>query len=297
VRSNLEERSAAATLRQAPRRYGAWLARTVRALESAACALGGRALYRRRHLRHGAFGVRREALVVPGLASELEGLCCVQLSDLHAGPYLRAGDLRDVVEAVNAEAPDLVFVTGDLISRGWRDAEALVGDLAGLRPRLAALAVFGNHDYRERKEGEIERLLAGAGVRVLRNRCARFQLGGAGLAVVGLEDLEEARYVDPQAARAGVRAGDLELALCHHPAGGPVLARPGCAAVFSGHTHGGQLDLPGLGGFGPAHPGARLRLGATTLFVNRGLGTIALPLRLGAPTEVLVVRLRAEGGP
>ena len=75
--------------------------------------LGGRALYRRRHLRHGAFEVRREELFVPGLAPELEGLCCVQLSDLHAGPFLRAGDLRDVVEAAQTEAPDLVFVNTD----------------------------------------------------------------------------------------------------------------------------------------------------------------------------------------
>lgn len=264
----------------------------MRAFERGAVALGGHALYRRRHLRRGAFEVRREELVLPDLAPELEGLCCVQLSDLHAGPFLGEGDLGDVVDALNAEAPDLVFVTGDLITRDWRDASALVGDLGRMRPRLGALAVFGNHDYRNRLETELERLLGDAGVRVLRNRSARFQLGPSAVSVVGLEDLEESRYVDLQAARAGVRPGDLELALCHHPAGGPRLARPGCAAVFSGHTHGGQFDLPGLRGVGPAHPGLRLRLGATTLFVNRGLGTLGLPLRIGAPTEILCLRLR-----
>jgi predicted MPP superfamily phosphohydrolase len=269
----------------------------VRTFERLAVGLGGRALYRRRHLRRGAFAVRRVDLVVAGLPVELAGLCCVQLSDLHAGPFLRAGDLRDAVAATNAESPDLVFVTGDLITHDWRDARELVDDLGALRPRLGSLAVFGNHDYHGRQESEIARLLAGAGVRVLRNESARFELGRACVAVVGLEDLEEARSVDAAAARAALRAGDVELVLCHHPAGGPVLARPGCAAVFSGHTHGGQLDLPGLRALGPAHPGLRVELGPTTLLVNRGLGTIGMPLRIHAPSEILCVRLRAGAAP
>lgn len=264
----------------------------MRALERGASGLGGRAAYRRRHLRHGTFEVRREELCDPGLPIDLDGLCCVQLSDLHAGPFLRAGDLRDVVAAANAEDPDLVFVTGDLITHDWHDARELQDDLSKLRARLGVLAVFGNHDYRGRMEGEIARLLEDAGVRVLRNTCARFARGAACVAVVGLEDLEEARQVDLAAARADLRPGDVELALCHHPAGGPALARSGCLAVFSGHTHGGQLDLPGLRGPGPAHPGLRVELGPTTLFVHRGLGTIGLPLRIQAPTELLCVRLR-----
>lgn len=269
----------------------------VRAVERVAVGLGGHALYRLLHLRRGAFEMRRVDLRIAHLPAELEGLCCVQLSDLHAGPFLRAGDLRDAVAAANAESPDLVFVTGDLITHDWRDARELVGDLGGLRARLGCLAVFGNHDYHGRHEAEIARLLEGAGVRVLRNSNVRFQLGQACVAVVGLEDLEEARSVDVAAARAGLRPGDVELVLCHHPSGGPVLARPGCAAVFSGHTHGGQLDLPGLRGVGPAHPGLRLDLGPTTLLVNRGLGTIGMPLRFRAPSELLCVRLRASESP
>lgn len=284
----------AATLRQTPRRYGAWRGRLVSAVERLAIGLGGHALYRRRHLRRGAFLVRRVELRVPGLPRALEGLCCVQLSDLHAGPFLRRGDLRDVVDAVQAEAPDLLFLTGDLITHDWRDAEELVDDLGRLRPRLGSLAVFGNHDYRGRKEGEIARLLASAGVRVLRNEAARFPVADAVVAVVGLEDLEESKAVDLAQARRGLEPGDVELVLCHHPAGGPALARAGCVAVFSGHTHGGQLDLPLLGALGPAHPGSSVDLGTTRLLVNRGLGTIGSPLRFRAPTEILVVRLRGE---
>lgn len=287
----------AATLRQTPRRYGAWRGRLVGAVERLAVGLGGHALYRRRHLRRGAFLVRRVELSVPGLPPALEGLCCAQLSDLHAGPFLRSGDLRDVVDAVQAEAPDFVFLTGDLITHDWRDAEALIADLGALRPRLGTLAVFGNHDYRGRMEGEIARLLASVGVRVLRNEGVRFPVADAYVAVVGLEDLEESRSVEVELARMGLQPEDVELVLCHHPAGGPALARPRCAAVFSGHTHGGQLDLPVLGTLGPAHPGLSVALGSTRLLVNRGLGTIGAPLRFRAPSEILVVRLRGAAQP
>lgn len=281
-------------LRQAPRRHSDARLAFVSALERVSRACGGRSLYRRRHLSRGRFQVRHEELPVRGLAPELEGLTCVALSDLHAGPFLRAGDLRDVVRVVRELEPDLVFLTGDLITHRWDDALELLDDLAGLRARLAVLAVFGNHDYRGREEARIVEAFAQSGVEFLRNAARRFELGRSAVTVVGLEDLEEARVVDLAAARSAVRPGDVELVLCHNPGGGPGLARRGCVAVFSGHTHGGQLDLPWARRAGPPHPGARVRLGETTLLVNRGLGTIGLPLRVGAPTEVLVARLARE---
>jgi predicted MPP superfamily phosphohydrolase len=275
-------------LRQAPRRYSSIRLAALRAASGLARLCGGRRLYRRRHLRAGRFQVRRESIRVVGLAPPLEGLRCVQLSDLHAGPFLGRGDLSEVVAAANAERPDLVFLTGDLISSDWREALEVLGDLERLEARLSVLGVFGNHDYHGRLEARIAEAYAERGIAFLRNDARRFEVGGAGLAVVGLEDLEEGKAVDLAAARAGVLPGDLELVLCHHPAGALRLARAGCAAVFSGHTHGGQLDLRGLRGLGPAHPGLRLQLGPTTLIVSRGLGTVGLPLRVAAPTDIVV---------
>jgi predicted MPP superfamily phosphohydrolase len=227
------------------------------------------------------------------LPRALQGLRCVQLSDLHAGPCLGPGDLSDVVDSVNALEADFVFLTGDLISTAWTEALEILDDLARIRARVAALGVFGNHDYHGRNEGRIAEAYAQRGIRFLRNECARFELGGAGVAVVGLEDLEEAKAVDLERARRGVLPGDLELVLCHNPLGALRLARPGCAAVFSGHTHGGQLSLPVLWRFGPGHPGLRVRLGPTTLIVSRGLGTVGLPFRLGAPTDFVAAIFQA----
>jgi len=287
--------SAASDLRTTPRRYSAARGGIVRTMGALAGLSGGRARYRRRHLGSGRFVTRQETLHVRGLPPALQALRCVQLSDLHAGPYLGPGGLSDVVDSVNALEPDFVFLTGDLISTEWTDALEILGDLARLRPRIAALGAFGNHDYHGRNEGRIAEAYGQRGIRFLRNECARFERGGATVAVVGLEDLEEAKTVDLERARSAVQPGDLELVLCHNPLGALRLARPGCAAVFSGHTHGGQLSLPLLWRFGPAHPGLRVELGPTTLILSRGLGTVGVPFRFGARTDIVAVTFQAAG--
>ena len=290
------ERTSNRDSRRPPRRFSDARIRFFSALERSARSLGGRGHYRRRHLKAGRFQVREELLQVPGLPSGLEGFCVVHISDLHAGPFLGAGDLVEVVRAANEVRPDLVFLTGDLITHGWHDAMIVLDDLAELRPRLASLAVFGNHDYRGREEGKIELAFAERGIRFLRNTSWIHDTGAGVLSVVGLEDLEEARWIDVETARAGTESADVELALSHNPWGGPLMASGRCAAVFSGHTHGGQVNLPGARGLGPAHPGSRVRLGPTTLIVSRGLGCIGLPLRVGAPAEIVVARLSRGPG-
>jgi hypothetical protein len=286
----------AAAARVAPRRKPRlWLALGY-AVEVGCALCGGRRFYRARHLAPGRFELRHERVEVPHLPRALEGLRIAQLSDLHAGRFLGPGDLRAVVEAVNELEVDLVVLTGDYISHHWSDALRLAPDLARLRPRLGAFAVFGNHDYRDRAEGRIAECFAGVGVRVLRNECVRLECGGAHLALVGVEDLEEAKRLDPAAARAELRAGDVEVLLCHNPLGAERLARPGCALILSGHTHGVQIDLPFLRRIGPPHPGDRRRVGATTAITSRGLGVVGLPLRLGSRAEVVVIDLHGAGG-
>ena len=88
------------------------------------------------------------------------------------------------------------------------------------------------------------------------------------------------------AARGDIAREDAESLLSAH-----LEARERCIAVLSGHTHGTQLDLPLLRRAGPAHPGLRVPFGPTTLIVSRGLGAIGLPLRWGAPAEVVIVNV------
>ena len=277
------------SMRVAPRRFSDGRVRLFRTVERLAALAGGRRFYRRAFLAPGRFRVRRERIEHPALPAALDGYRVAHLSDLHAGSFLGTGDLRHVVDAVNRAEPHLVAQTGDLITRDWREALTVLDDLARLRARDGVLAVFGNHDYRGRQEQRIADAYAARGIRFLRNACVRLD---SGLCVVGLEDLEEGRVVDLAAARADVRPGDVELVLCHNPLGARGLAREGCLAVLSGHTHGNQMDLPLLRRLGPDHPGERVEHGPTTLVVNHGLGVVGFPLRVGAPAEVVELELR-----
>ncbi|MDA1264302.1 MAG: metallophosphoesterase [Planctomycetota bacterium] len=274
----------------APRRFG-WGRRALfRLVERACVALGGRALYRRRCLDR--LETREEVLDVPGLHSDLEGLTLGHLSDIHAGAFLRRGDLRTLVRRLEELAPDVIAITGDLCVHRVDEAFEVLDELTAYRPPLGTFAVFGNHDYKQRREGELVQRLSERGVVVLRNAGVRVPVGGAVLALTGIEDLEEGKVVDPVAARADLEPGDLEIMLCHNAGGAPHLARPGCAAILSGHSHGGQIDLPILRWLGPPHPGVRVPLGPTQLIVSRGIGALGVPLRVGAPAEIVLVRLR-----
>ncbi len=282
-------------LRAQVRRHGAGFLAFADALEALCGLAGGRLWYRKRYLARDRIVLRQERIEVRGLPSGLDGLRIAHLSDLHAGRFLRAGDLAGVVEAVNAQEPDVIALTGDYISHHWSDVLPLVADLGRLRSRLGTFAVFGNHDYRDRQEQRIVDAFAEAGVRFLRNSSVRLTCGEGVLALTGLEDLEESKCIDLAAARAGLEPGDVEVLLCHNPQAAQSLARTSCAAVLSGHTHGTQIDLPWLRRLGPAHPGLRIEYGPTTSIVSRGIGVVALPLRIGSPAEVVIVELAAGG--
>lgn len=279
-------------LRQPVRRLSLGRRRTFELFQLMTRALGGRRFYRWRHLSPGGFRVRHERVALPPEMSEWAGFRIVQFSDLHAGPFLGAGDLAHVVDASNALEPDLVAITGDLLSEVPEEAFELIGDLSRLRARDGVWGVFGNHDYRQRREGEIAaRYAAEAGVRFLRDEHVLLERGGQALALVGLEDLEEARVSDYGRAVEGLDPATRRIVLCHHPAAGAALAGPDVLAVLSGHTHGHQIDLPLVRRLAPPHPGDRRDLGSTVALTSRGLGALGVPLRLRSPAELVLLEL------
>lgn len=279
--------------RQAPRRHSKLRLFVFKAAESAMRALGGRRIYRRLNLAPGRFQLRPEPVTLPAEAGELDGLVIVQLSDIHAGPFLAAGDLRHVVDAVNALEPDLVVFTGDLISRVADEAWLVLEDLAQIRARHGFFAVFGNHDYRHRREAEIADAFGARGIRFLRNESVRPLGPDSPLVLLGVEDLEEAKHLDVTEPRKQLRPGDFEVVLCHNPGGARALLSPATGLVLSGHTHARQVDLPVLRGLGPHHPGDRIDVDGVPAITTHGLGVIGIPFRVGAPAEVVVIRLVA----
>ncbi len=224
-----------------------------------------------------------------GLPEAFRGFRILQLSDIHHSRYFPLDRVARLVELSNRLQPDLVALTGDFVTYSRASIEPLAEMLGGLEARAGVVAVLGNHDFRV-GASTVERALRRRGIEVLRNRHILLHRGGDTLPVAGVDDF---RYgADPEQALRGIPEGLPTLLLAHNPRLLARLAGYGVSLVLSGHTHGGQVNLPLLGSIYGRSP-ERLRykigwdrLGATQIYVSRGIGTIVLPWRLRCPAEM-----------
>jgi len=250
--------------------------------------------------------------VIPDLGSAFDGYTVAALSDFHhRHPLDDVGWLRHAVDATNAATPDTVALLGDYassfkrapdISRRWY-AEALpamTSELRRLRPRDGVVAVFGNHDYYA-GTGLVQDWLHAIGARLLVNASTCVVRSGGVLRIAGLDDSNEGN-VDPLVG-CELKSQVPTLVLSHDPDGIQQLDRRlRVDAMLAGHTHGGQIVLPWYG--------APLTMSRTCarrsahgwipnprapLLVTRGLGEqLPLPIRIGSPPEIVVLRLRSQ---
>jgi uncharacterized protein len=245
--------------------------------------------------------VRTIEISVPGLGAAFEGYRIAQLSDLHIGglgPRRRAA--RWIARA-NALDVDLVALTGDYVTSGTAFHHDIAAVLTELRARDGVFAVMGNHDYFGDGEPMLT-LLREGGVTMLRNEHRTISRGDDRLVVAGVDDTYTRRD-DIARALEGRDEGLPVVALAHDPQLFRELARRGAAIVLSGHTHWGQLALPfaaervNLSRLSYRYHAGLYHSGASTLYVHPGLGTTGPPVRLGAPPEITVLRLRRAEGP
>jgi uncharacterized protein len=191
--------------------------------------------------------IHRRAMSLPGLGKGLCGARVVHLSDIHCSPLLRQRHLACIVERVNRLDPDFVVITGDFISSSTRYYIRQAGQTLGrLRPRIAALAVLGNHDYglyhptqpiiRGLAEFLTSQLEAG-GIRVLTNERTTFRRKGATLHFAGIGEFWTPHY-RPKRVLGSIPGGEPTVALVHNPDAAPYLADLGAHYVLAGHTHG-----------------------------------------------------------
>jgi predicted MPP superfamily phosphohydrolase len=229
------------------------------------------------------------------LPAALEGLKIVHLTDIHHSLFTPIEDVERVVHLANRLEPDVVALTGDYVTLSpayiWPAARVL----GKLRARRGIFAVLGNHDFQVDAH-EMTRALRAERIRVLRNSRYPIRAGGKTLWFLGVDDLWWDSDDLPAALRA-VPARDPKVLLCHNPRGIWQASEHGIDLVLSGHTHGGQVRLPGLGSLYRSKLGERFvegwnHLNGTQIYVSRGIGKVVVPLRLGCPPEIACLRLR-----
>lgn len=271
------------------------------AVSSAFLIGGGSSIYGALVGRHD-YVVEEVPVRLAGLSRAFDGFSIVQLSDLHIGQFVHDAELAAAEELVRRARADLIVLTGDLVDHDPRFAERLGRFARRLEPlaRHGVAAVSGNHDYYAGIDPVVDALRRG-GARVLRNEALVLGDPGAGIALLGVDDVRAPRFGEhgPDVARAvdalpnlGGRiapARDLpRVLLCHNPvyfesAQGQV------GLQLSGHTHGGQVNplvRPADWVLRHGWIAGLYEAQGSRLYVNRGFGTAGPPARVGAPPEV-----------
>lgn len=238
-------------------------------------------------------------LPVPNLHPDLEGLRIAQISDLHVSPYLSVREAGRVVDMTNELRPQLIFVTGDLITEAGDPLDDTILELARLRADAGVLGCLGNHEVYARCRNRETALCARQGIGILRGQARQLRFGKGILNVAGV-DFQS--FSDKPQYLAGaerlVVPGTTNLLLSHNPDVFPVAVRKGYDAMLAGHTHGGQVTVEILNRtanfarFFTPYVAGLYRLEGRSCYVNAGIGTIAVPFRIGAPPEISLFRLR-----
>ena len=226
------------------------------------------------------------------LPPELVGLRIGLITDVHRSRWVSADDVSHAVQSLMAERPDLVILGGDYVTWGNR---TYVGPSAeALRPLAAPHGVFGiigNHD----DDHDMPAALVKNGVQMLKDARTRLLIRGAPIDLVGVRFWTK-RGTDIASVSRG--ATGTVILLAHDPRRLAEAAALKIPLVLSGHTHGGQVVLPGVGAIAAQKFPVVAGLGRrdeTTMFVSRGVGTVYVPVRINCPPEVAVLTLQREG--
>lgn len=279
-----------------------FLANTAMAAGSApfvACAYGflfGRVAFEKSFVR----------MKLPRLPREFNGFRIAQLSDIHIGPFMTSSDVRHVVEMTNALRPDLIVLTGDYITWDPSTQYAAVDSLSGLKAPFGIYGCLGNHELWTHTQASITRLFAMRDIKILRQERTPIQVGGENLNLMGV-DFESRGHMGHRGEGYAkhylegvgqlMRPDQVNILLSHNPNTFNRAAKMGIDLSLAGHTHGGQVTLEFISSdLSPArmitpYVEGHFRRPGGQLYVNRGIGTIGVPIRFDAPPEITLFEL------
>ena len=278
-----------------------------RFLTTSGCIAAGAAIYSSEIERHWIDITHRDVFLA-GLPAAFDGFQIAQLSDIHFDEFTEPFFLRDVVNRVNAMKPDAVLITGDFVTlspvskRIFKDAAEHCATILKELECPQRYAVLGNHDIQVGRTVVAE-ALANCSIRLLVNEYLPVERAGRRFWLAGLDDPVNGVPKPEIAIPAAIRnqPGEPIVVMCHAPDFVDNMMRDPAgqtaALMLSGHTHGGQIRLPLIGPlvlptWGKKYVEGWFRFGQLQLHVNRGIGTVGVPMRLDCPPEISFLTLR-----
>jgi len=268
------------------------------------------------------YRIEKVGVPIANLPGSLDGLRIVQLSDIHIGDFMTRENIQRAVEMANELNADLIVLTGDLISSASDPIEDCISELSRLSAPLGIWGCNGNHEVYAQMEDISQKLFQRYGMQLLRQQSAELNWRGNKINLIGV-DYQEGQMFSGGHQRllpgieSLIRKDIPNILLSHDPNTFYRAAASGIELTLAGHTHGGQIRLELLerqlnpaslftkftagryhlpfgddayfAEYGTAAPGPK----SATLYVNRGLGTCLMPVRIGVPPEITLLTLRA----
>jgi hypothetical protein len=260
------------------------------------------------------YKIKKMKLILPYLPGSFDGFRIVQISDIHTGSFLSTGPLARAVSMINELKPDVVFFTGDLVNYNHTEALNYIDTLKGIEAKHGVFSIFGNHDYGdyykwnnpEEKEKDIQELKnihSRLGWKLLWDEHRDIEQDGEKITVVGVQNCSShgfSNYGSLEKATKNISYSPVNILLSHDPSHWrkEVIDKyPQINLTLSGHTHGMQfgVEIPGFK-WSPIQYIYKEWAGMYQeknqyLYVNRGLGFIGYPGRVGIMPEISVIEL------
>jgi uncharacterized protein len=273
-----------------------------------AYAFGGAAIGM---LRHDSYRIEHKDIVIENLPHELKGTTISLISDIHSGQYMSEGEIREYADVINSLGSDIICIPGDFINNDMKEIPPVTKGLRDLKAKHGVYGSLGNHDFFSNNADYVASAINNeTPVQMLRNDHRKIIINGKELYMMGVDDTRGAgahmeavlKYYDQAETKLitaeGDTAGKPKILLCHKPYGFDELAKKDIDLILAGHTHGGQVVPIKFGNFNLSFAATvskyiegLYKIGKSNMYVSRGIGTVAMPIRLNCPPEITVIKL------
>ncbi len=243
-------------------------------------------------------------IVLPGLSRSLDGIRILQISDIHTGSYFGIGYLQKAVQIINEQKADIIAVTGDYVNFDPEELQLYLPILRKLTAEIGVYGSLGNHDHymTATKHKQLCNMIRSTEIDLLINKARTLTINNVDLIIAGTDNTGfNQKFGNLAQTFEGISKDSTSILMAHDPTYWKMeILDSGLADLtLSGHTHGGQIGFEFLGSaYSPAqfmyeHWSGLYKQDDKYLYVNRGLGSVGPPIRIGIPPEITVITLRS----
>jgi uncharacterized protein len=261
-------------------------------------------------VKHDAYEITRKDITIDNLPAELRGTTISLISDIHSGQYMNEKEMREYADVINELGSDIICIPGDFVNFDTQEVHPLTRAFRDLKAKHGVYGSLGNHDFFMDADYVAKAILNETPIQLLRNQHKVINIKGKDLYMLGIDDTISSGATMPEVLK---YYGDMDeflktndanyikspkVLLCHKPYGFDILAKKEPDLILSGHTHGGQVVLLKAGNINLSFASTvskyidgLYKIGKSSMYVSRGIGSVALPIRINCPPEITVLTL------